>query len=274
MHARGMDLAGAGRVGELGGLSSSAPAAVVHVLPQILGHRLDLRQHAGIAGAQIVFADTRALVALLPVHVAHRLKILHPAPHHREILLFPGGKQEQHRAPARLLVLRQHLGELADDLVGLRAVERPGLAVAPHHRDGDDHLSLALDLEADRAVAGFRLGDDVAEDLARVALLEDLAVEALDDLARLELAGLRGGRALLDIADDRREARLLDVEADSHRAEVLDVPRTGTVVGRVGVEDRLGGVAFLLTPQGSGGEDGTDGRESCRGLAVSEYHWC
>ena len=54
-------------------------------------------------------------------------------------------------------------------------------------------------------------------------VLEHLAVDALDDLALLELAGGLGRGAFLDVDDVHREGGLAQFEADADRAKALEI---------------------------------------------------
>ena len=219
-----MHLAGAGGVGKGCRCAAATPATAVHVDPEFLGHLLDYRQHALIARAQVVFAETWSFVTLLPVHPADGLDVLHPAAHHIEIILLTGGEQEDHRSPLGLVLLRQEVGQLANDLVRLRAVERPGVAVAAQHRNLHGDIAEVPDLQNHLAVGGFRPGDEVAEDDAGVNLLEGGAVDAFDNLAFLQFASSCGGGPLLDIVDLHRHARAHQVDADPHRPEIAHQP--------------------------------------------------
>jgi hypothetical protein len=76
------------------------------------------------------------------------------------------------------------VGEAADDLIGFRAIERPGLAEGAE--DGDLHGNgsrQVLDGELKHAVGGLRFLKDLAELDARIDVLESLPVDRLDDLA-------------------------------------------------------------------------------------------
>ena len=92
----------------------------------------------------------------------------------------------------------QPVSHAADDLVGLRAIQRPGLAVGAEYRDLHHDLlryglGCILDHQRDLAVSRLGLGDDVAELDARINLLELLPIDRLDDLAGLEFACRLGG---------------------------------------------------------------------------------
>ena len=243
VHAGGMDLAGADGVGESRRCPAPAPAAVEHVFLQLLGLLLDDGKHALVAGAQVILAKPPTHVAPGPIHPAEILDVLHPALHHREILVLTGGEQENDRSPLWLVLLSDKVGEIPDDLVGFRAIHGPGLAVGSHHRDVDGDFAGILDFEDDFPVLGLGLGDDVAEDDARIDFFEHFAVDALDDLAFLQLAGFLGGGARLHVADLHGHAGADQVDADPDRAEVSDKPWLAAVAAgalRKGVEDRGG----------------------------------
>ena len=112
----------------------------------------------------------------------------------------------------------------ANDLVRLRAVERPGLAVGPKHRNlHRDRLGLALDGELEQAIGCLRRGEDSAQLDARVNVLELLPVDRLDDLPLLEFPGRGGRRTFLDVRDSNDEGRLEQVDPHAYGAEALDV---------------------------------------------------
>lgn len=117
---------------------------------------------------------------------------LHPAADDLEILLLAGREQEQHAEPHAVGVgPRQVVRLAADDLLRLRAVERPGGAVRTQHRDLHDGLG------------GRTLVD--AADLH----LERRQDEVDPDADRAEVLDRRAGVGLLWI---RAEKRLLFVE--------------------------------------------------------------
>ena len=101
---------------------------------EFIGHFLDDGEDALVAGAQVVFAEAGAPVALFPAGCADQVKAFHPFAHDLKVLLFPGGEQEDHRAPCGFFLLGEEVGQVAHDLVGLRAIHRSWVPTAPHGR--------------------------------------------------------------------------------------------------------------------------------------------
>jgi hypothetical protein len=143
--------------------------------------------------------------------------------------------------------------------------QRPGVAVRAQRLELHDDLprravGLVRDDHFHPAVRGLGLGDHVAELDARVDVRQRLAVDRVDDHARLESAGLLGRRAGLDRLDPDNEVRLEQVETHSHRAELGQVVDRQVRV-RTLREQRIGVLVVRIGQRGAGqtdqgGEDG------------------
>ena len=233
--------------------AASVPAAVVHVELQVVGHLLNERQDRLVAGAQVILAEPDAAVAGAPgigVNFFSILVLRHhfldPAAGDLEVLLLAGREQvEQAQVNTRSGIvagLRQPVRLVAHDLCRLRTVERPGLAVGAQHRNVYNNLigclgvRRLLDHELDDAVRGLGLRDDGAELDARINVLELLAVDRLDPLADLDLAGGLGGRSFVHPAHLHLEGRQDQVDTDADRSEMLN-RRAYRGLARCGTED-------------------------------------
>ena len=125
------------------------------------------------------------------------------------------------------VALLNELRHLPDNAIGLLTVQRPGLAVGAEYRNlHHDFLRLSILIipnhKLDHTIAGFGLGNDVAQDLARVHILEYATIDAVDQLTLLQHPGRRGGRSLLHILDPHAEGRLQQLDTDPHRPEPID----------------------------------------------------
>ena len=214
-HEKGNDM-GAGRIevpvsvcGQ--GSPSSGPGIVVLRLGRVIDPLLDIREDFLVAGPQVTLGKRDAPVTNVP-GIPVRRCIPRPVAHDRQVFLFPGREQEQHADAAKAFGCAgfgKVICNAANDLVRLRAVERPGLAVGPKHRNlHRDRLGPALDGELEQAIGCLRRGEDSAQLDARVDVLELLPVDRLDDLALLEFPGRGGRRTFLDVGDSNDEGRL------------------------------------------------------------------
>jgi len=127
------------------------------------------------------------------------------------------------------------VGEVANDPLRLRAVQRPGLAVGTENRDLDDHLfglgvRRVFDHELHHTVGGLGCGQDLGELDSRVDVLEFLPVDRFDNLTSLQLTSRRRGRTSLDVLDLHHEGGLMQFNPHADRPEAVDrlqrCPRT------------------------------------------------
>ena len=129
-----------------------------------------------------------------------------------QIFLFPGREQEQHADAAKTLGgfrLRKVIGRTAYNLVGLRAIERPGLAVAPQHRNlHSDRLGFALDGKLEQAIGCLCRGKDFPQLDTRINVGQFLSINRFDNLVLLEFPGCCGRRTFLDVTDLHNKCRL------------------------------------------------------------------
>ena len=224
--------------------ATAGPAIEVFAFGSGLDPVLDDRERNGITGAEVVFAERDAAEADMPcVTISARFvgQFVDPCFHRGEVLFIAGGEQEEHaRVGETFGCIRfgNVVGETADDFFRLRAIERPGLAVGPKHRNvDDDGLYFCLDGKLEHAVGGLGFREDVAKLDARVDVLEGLAVDCLDDLAFLESGGF-GGRAGFNGSRPDCEGGLVKLDGHTDRAETLDGCNGFFFCGRGG-EDRL-----------------------------------
>ena len=194
----------------------TAPGAVIHRTFNMSGNLLDHREDSLVARAQIIFGKGKSTGTKNPWLESDLLFILvlvndllHPASDMGQVTLITGREQEQHpepvqRLPALGIEVESALGldpvgHVTHDLVGLFALERPRLAVRTELRDLDDDLLClrilgCLDHKPDLAVGSLSISDDLCKLDARVDILEDLPVNALDLLSFLKLACPEPGR--------------------------------------------------------------------------------
>ena len=84
----------------------------------------------------------------------------------------------------------QKIGEVAHDLVGFSTIQWPTITVSAHHRDLHGDGTEVFDVERDFAIGGFSFRYDITQGDAWIDVLENFAIDALDDLPFLKFANL------------------------------------------------------------------------------------